>query len=226
MIGILLALQVNIWNEQRKEKIAGNELASRLYQELLTTHMYSKDVFKKIDTQIGYIDLILAQGQKLNVDSLLSASEETLMVQVFTFTTYILTFIEYYAPNMEVFESSLSDGSIKLVMDEELVNALKYVHNDIKTRIKILYEREMASNENIEEYIAENYAGIFEDHSNIKKGKWDNETTKLLLEALQNDGALRFRLQQKNAKLKMKRAHLHHRIIPKIEEIIKNPPKL
>jgi len=220
MIGILLALQIDNWNEQRKEENAGNELALKLYEELLTTHEYSIDVFKKFDAQIGYIDMVLTQGQKLNVDSLLSASEETLMVRVFSFTTYILSFIEYYTPNFEVFESSLSDGSLKLVKDEELGNALQYIYNDLRNRFNVMYDREIASNENIEEYILENYSELFEDRSNIKVGRWDNETTKMLLEALLNDGALRYKLQQKNTKLKSKRAHLQHRIIPKIEKVI------
>jgi len=220
MIGILLALLVNNWNEQRKVQIAGNELTAKLYQELLNNLNYNKNALNRFETQIGYIDLVLTQGKKINIDSLLADSNETEMVKAFTFTTYIFAFTEYYAPKLEAFESSLSDGSIKLVKDEYLVYALKLIYNDQQKRISILYDRELASNENIKEYIADNYAELFKDHSNIKEGKWDEETTKLFLEACLDDGALRYRLQQKNAILKSKRAHLQHRIIPAIEKVI------
>ena len=65
MIGILLALQVNNWNEQRKDQVAGNELTARLHQELLTNLNYNKNAFNRFETQIGYIDLVLTQGKKI-----------------------------------------------------------------------------------------------------------------------------------------------------------------
>ncbi len=221
VIGILIALQVNNWNEIRKQKTLGDELSSRLYQELLTTYDYSNERLEGIERQIEYIDLILNRGQNLHVDSLLLVSQEYWAVEKFTFTTYILFFTEFYNPKNNVYVTAINDGSIKYVEDKEFVLALEAIYINTISSFNNLYQRETVSNENIEEYIAKNYSNYFEDHSNIKNGLWDNETTKKLLIAMLNDGAFRFKLQQKNAKLKSKRAHVLG-IKRSIEEVIRN----
>ena len=223
MIGILLALQVNNWNEHRKETNAGEELASKLLKELMITYEYSKVVYEAYNTQINYIDLVLSQGENLNIDSLLSISvEEYQFVRLFTFPIYILSFTEHFAPNLHVFESSRSDGTIKLVQDEELVSVFKYIYIDTKNKIKIFDDREIISNESIEDYITGKYGYLLEGPSNIKNGLLDDETTKELMKVLITDGSLRFKLQLKNNILKRKRAHLQHRIIPTIEAVLAN----
>ena len=204
-----------------KKEIRGEELTVKLYKDLLINYEDSKNAYQAIDRQIRYIDLVLTQGKNLNIDSLLSVTEEEYrFAKVFTFPVYILYFTEYYTPNLQVFESSRNDGSIKLVQDEDLVNAQEFIHIDASSRMKILDDREIASNENIEEYIAANYSRLFEDHTTYKEGQWDRETTKKLLNALLTDGALRYKLHQKNNKLKSKRAHLQHRIIPTIASVL------
>jgi len=221
VLGILIALQVNNWNEKRKETKLGNELSSRLYQELLTTYEYSNERLKGIDRQIEYIDLILERGQNLNVDSVILASQEYWAVEKFTFSTYILFFTGFYNPLNNVYETSISDGSIKYVEDKEFVLALESIYINVLNSFNKLYQRETVSNENIEEYVSKNYGSFFEDHSNIKNGLCDQKTTKKLVNAMLYDGAFRFKLQQKNAKLKSKRAHVQG-VVGLIEDIIIN----
>ena len=85
----------------------------------------SKIALNGFDRQIEYIDLILAKGKTLNIDSLLQVSQDYCAVEAFSFTTYIFFFTEYFEPRVKVYTASLGDGSIKLVNDEELIHTLE-----------------------------------------------------------------------------------------------------
>ncbi|MBT8293982.1 MAG: hypothetical protein KJN70_11965 [Eudoraea sp.] len=222
VIGILIALQVNNWNENRKEEIRGDKLKVNLYQELLITHYHSKEVLKSYDFQIQNIDFLLSQGANLNIDSFAQKSQEYWSMENFSFITFLLFFTEPYDPQNKVYESSLSDGSIKYVNDPEFVALLEAIYTSAQDLIEDLYRRETTSNERIEAYISENHKDLFEGDAHIINGLWDDETIKNLIKTLVNDGALRFKLQQKNSILKSKRYVLQSQIIPNIETVIES----
>jgi len=222
VIGILIALQVNNWNENRKEEQLGDKLKLKLYQELLITHEHSKEVLESYDFQIQNIDFLLTQGKNLNIDSFLQKSQEYWSMENFSFTTLLLFFTEPYDPQNKVYESSLSDGSIKFINDTEFVALLEAIYTSSQDLIEDLYRRETTSNERIEAYISENHKDLFEGDAHIINGLWDDETIKNLIKTLVNDGALRFKMQQKNTILKSKRYVLQFQIIPNIEKVIRN----
>ena len=222
VIGILIALQVNNWNENRKEEILGDKLKLNLYQELLITLNHSKEVLKSYDYQIQNIDFLLSQGANLSIDSFMQKSQEDWSMENFSFITFLLSFTEPYDPQNKVYESSLSDGSIKYVNDPEFVALLEAIYTSPQDLIEDLYRRETTSNEGIEAYISENHRDLFEGDAHIINGLWDDETIKNLVKTLVNDGALRFKMQQKNTILKSKRYVLQFEIIPNIEKVIES----
>lgn len=219
VIGILIALQVNDWNENRKENLIGDKLKLKLYQELLITNELSKEVLKSYNFQIQNIDFLLAQSKNLNIDSVLLKFQEFEEDETFSFTTLLLFYTEPYDPQNKIYESSLSDGSIKFIDDTEFVALFELIYTSPQDLIEDLYGREVTSNGRIEEYISKNYSEFF-DNAEIINGSWDNQTKKKLLRALVNDGALKFKLQQKNTILKSKRYILQFEIIPNIEKVI------
>ncbi len=58
VIGILIALQLDNWNDKRKQELAGEELSSRLYQELLTIKDYNFRTLEDCQWQYKIIDRI------------------------------------------------------------------------------------------------------------------------------------------------------------------------
>ena len=221
VIGILIALQLDNRNDKRIQELTGEELSSRLYQELLTIREYNIQVLEDFQWQYEIIERILEQGTRLDVDSLIAATQDYWAIQVFTLTTYIFSFSEFYDPDIKMYKSSVEDGSIKLIKNEIFISVLEDIYTTGKYRLDRLYDREIASNKSIENHMVENYAALFKDRSNIVEGNWNTNTVKASLEAILDDGALRFILQKKLGHLKSKKSILENQIMGSVEEAIK-----
>jgi len=220
VIGILIALQLDNWNDKRKQLLAGEELSSRLYQELLTIREYNIRRLEDYQWQYNIIDRILEQGTRLDVDSLIAATQDHWAIQAFSLTTYVFSFTVFYDPDVKLYKSSVADGSIKLIKDEVFISDLENIYTTGKYRLDRLYDREIASNKSLENHMVENHATLFKDHSNIVEGNWDPNTVKASLEAILDDGSLRFILQNKLSILKSKRDILENDIMISVEEAI------
>ena len=220
VVGILIALQLDNWNDKGKQELAGEELSSRLYQELLTIREYNVSTLEDFKWQYKIIDRILEQGTRLDVDSLIAATQDYWAIQAFSLTTYIFSFSEFYDPDVKLYKSSVTDGSIKLIKDEVLISTLEDIYTTGKYRLDRLYEREIASNKSLENHMVENYATLFKDHSNIVEGNWDINTVKASLEAILDDGAFRFIMQKKLGLLKSKLSILEYDIMVSVEDAV------
>jgi hypothetical protein len=220
VIGILIALQLDNRNDKRKQELAGEELSSRLYQELLTIREYNVQKLEDFQWQYKIIDRILEQGTRLDVDSLIAATQDYWAIQTFTLTTYIFSFTEFYDPDVKLYKSSVADGSIKLIKDEIFISDLEEIYITGKYRLDKLYDREITSNKSLENHMVENYAALFKDHSNIVEGNWDTNTVKASLVAILDDGAFRFILQKKLGQLKSKIDILEREIMSSVEKAI------
>ena len=111
VIGILIALQLDNWNDNRKQELAGEVLSSRLYQELLNIREYNVRWLEVSQWQYNIIDRILEQGTRLDVDSLMAATQDYWAIQKFSLTTYAFAFTEFYDPDVKLYKSSVADGS-------------------------------------------------------------------------------------------------------------------
>jgi hypothetical protein len=220
IVGILIALQLDNWNDNRKQQQAGKELSSRLYQELLTIREYNFHRLEEFQWQYNIIERILEEGTSLDVDSLIAATKDYWAIQAFSLTTYIFSFSEFYDPDVKLYKSSVADGSIKLIKDDLFISDLEDIYTTGKYRLDRLYDREISTNKSIEIHMVENYAFLFKDHSNIVQGNWDNNTVRASLEVILDDGAFRFIMQKKLGLLQSKLSILKDDIMGTVEEAI------
>jgi len=115
MIGILLALQVNTWNEGRNELRQGAFLEENIHREFLQNHQILDNVLQlnqgAYDANLALLDLMGATAAELarhNLDSLL----------FFVLTT------ESYLPARNTVDDALRSGRIDLLQDEDLKKIL------------------------------------------------------------------------------------------------------
>jgi len=115
VIGILIALQVNNWNEGRKELKQGELLLNNIHREFLQNQQLLDTVLKfnqeAFDANRELIDLIGIDAAGLarhNLDSLL----------------YFALNSESYLPARYTIDDALRSGQIDLIKDENLKNTL------------------------------------------------------------------------------------------------------
>lgn len=204
VIGILIALQLDNWNERRVQERDGEELASRLYQELEEIRDYNQGRMESIAWQANILDAILSQGPKLNLDSLFLATRDYWAVQYFTLFNYVFYFTEFYDPDYKLYSSSVNDGSIKLIRDEGFVTDLEGIYIATSAQMQRLYQRENQVNISLESYLVEHYNHLFSEGTSIKNGNWDEMTIKAVLKATLTDGGLRILLHKKSSHLRSK----------------------
>ena len=115
VIGILIALQVNNWNEERKQKIQVTTYAKALVEDL-------KEDIRKVKT-------IKWQARKshLVLDSLTNYSRNLDIKQMTNFDLFILSIDDGYKPfswNRASFEEIKSSGVLNYFKNDSLVNLL------------------------------------------------------------------------------------------------------
>jgi hypothetical protein len=128
VIGILIALQINNWNENRKNASIEEEIISTLHKEFLRNRLILKEVTDVLNKseQSCYQLMNLMNGDrnflsKHNIDGLLYWSIE---------------FISFN-PSTNIFAEVLQSGRLGLIKDKDLISSLfdfqQMLDNDNKT---------------------------------------------------------------------------------------------
>jgi Family of unknown function (DUF6090) len=157
VIGILIALGINNWNENRKKNIEEFKILVNLkneiinnQEELTATISYHKFVFEKTNELSR---LMRPNPKEIEIDKL-----DTLM------------FAMIYIPKFNPITTVLSSDKLELIKDEKLKNKIaswKYIYDDYEYDIKIIYDY----NKNyIYSFMSENY-----QIKNIKGGKFKSD---------------------------------------------------
>jgi hypothetical protein len=133
MIGILLALQVNTWNESRKAKLRSVEYHARIIEDLnrIVTrsnrlNQTSYDVLNSIQTTIGLLD----QGKTPTI-----AEKETI--------DYALIWISrfnYQLDELATYEEMQSSGDLNLLYNTDLRDDLVNFH-DYMVSVDAIFNR-------------------------------------------------------------------------------------
>lgn len=115
VIGILIALQINNWNEERKNAAIEEEIISNLHEEFLQNKLVLKKVREVLNTseQSCYQLMNLMNKDRnylsvFNIDSLLYYSLE----------------FNSFNPSNNVFTEVLQSGRLGLIKNKELINNL------------------------------------------------------------------------------------------------------
>jgi len=124
VIGILIALQINNWNENRKIRITEQVLLRDLKAEVQSNINQLDSVIASHQSSLKAAEELFDLWQKNLLDSLSDASAQSLINQMdFNFT---------YNPNKGVLRSIISSGNISYVQNTELKYLLTSIENIIE----------------------------------------------------------------------------------------------
>lgn len=116
VVGIFLALQVDSWNEERKDRIDESEYVARLHDELLMAEQLSGRVRER---RLSYGDLINRAGDKI----FFRDRSATLTVEE-CYATAATIYFNIPVAGLPALEELISTGRIAIIRNTELRSAL------------------------------------------------------------------------------------------------------
>ena len=122
VIGILIALQINNWNEQRKQENRKKEVTKSLIIELNDVLRYTQQQVNQMDKRIVYFSKIIIEWESLDPKTLLKRD-----LKFYYFYIHTATLLKY-SPKIDYYNSLISSAEINLIPDS-LVVKLNYVYN-------------------------------------------------------------------------------------------------
>ena len=218
VIGILIALQVNNWNTERKKGLEAKELSKSLIAELEGMKYSVEDRSGKMNEQQKFIQYVI-NAKDIKMDSVLSFSNS------FGFPldplNYLFTFKVYFNPRDDVYKSALNDGSLSIIEPKWIVYHLNTAYS---LSVKRLTDHTMVENEIIaliNEHVSNEYRDLFSS-GQIKNdiGSWNDEITNTILQKISADGKLKYLLSARLQILQFKWGDLKYVVLPKIEKAL------
>lgn len=198
VIGILIALSINNWNEKRKEDLQAEALTVTLKEELKQTLNYLDFTTQGINTQLDFLESIL-DIKNLNIDSINLTPPYGLNAMFF-----MTSYSQFFDPPSDVYKTAINDGTIRLIKDRELTSLLQQFHQSYKLRSDQLIEEEYALGREISNYLSIQYSDLFADDQVTEDQSWSVDTIKEFLLKARSDGTFRYklaeRIQMKNAR--------------------------
>jgi len=113
VVGILIALQINNWNEQRKDSIKENHIVKSLYDELLDNFDYVKErthLLSDLSENSGKRLLMLCNEQDISI------TQDSLITLVYN----IFLGIPAYAPKTSTFKRIINNEEFNLIRQDSL----------------------------------------------------------------------------------------------------------
>ncbi|MBK7873488.1 MAG: hypothetical protein IPJ74_23900 [Saprospiraceae bacterium] len=133
VIGILIALQINNWNESRKDNKLEQEYIVRLEQELQDNIQTANDQIAYSKLQFKHVDVII---DALSVDTLGSDNETLAMAIEHVGMIYPIQY------DKNVWEELYSTGNIRLIHQDSLRDLLAAYHSEMSQTIELQAEYE------------------------------------------------------------------------------------
>ena len=215
VIGILIALQFNNWNIDRKSELKAEELSENLLQELKGVKNLMDHQLEDVERQRNAIQYVINNDEP-QLDSVLSlAYLGSFQVDPLSF---LFSYIVYFNPRGDIYNSAINDGTLVLIQSVELIKGLNTVYTMSENRWSEHVKAENSVNIEIQAYIADKYHDLF-NSGELKnnKGDWDKTTTNKILQAINSDGRLKYLLSAKLQILRFKHASLNRRVYPVVE---------
>ncbi|TFV93631.1 hypothetical protein E4S40_15420 [Algoriphagus kandeliae] len=185
MIGILLALQVNNWNEERKQKKQKAILLESLKTEFEENQNRLNILLDFIANREKYARTLLAMLEQLpsQVDSV-----ETV------FALERAGFVHYFNPTLPTYEEMKSSGTLSLIENKDLKRRMA----DYQTFLEYSYRIEDGNKEPIQQYSERILKYMDPDFGDVNIT--DNESRKYAsvkfdLEAMSNDPEIQYLLK-------------------------------
>lgn len=166
VIGILIALQINTWNQDRIAKIEEKSILKNIHSEFLQNKKVLKEIIesnkegykttKNILELIGEKDLEKIKNQ--NLDSLLFFSFET----------------NNFNPSDNSISDLLQSGNLKLLHNDNLKTLLYQWDRGMKKYLISSLRKEKKIDDDIVPYLSKNYS--MKDIDRYGELKWKNKT--------------------------------------------------
>jgi hypothetical protein len=218
MIGILLALQVNNWNIDKKNTYKAEDLSANLLNELVNVKNLIENRLEGIENQ-KKLTQYLINNSEIQMDTVLGMSRSgNLQIDVLNF---LFSFKFHLNPRADIYNSAVNEGSLALLKSNELTS---YLNTAFIMSLKRMSDHALAENEIdalLNNHVSSEYQDIFV-LGKLKNydGAWDDRTTRKILEKISIDGKLRYLLSAKLHILQFKYGDLNYRILPTIERAI------
>ncbi|MDU8886405.1 DUF6090 family protein [Yeosuana sp. MJ-SS3] len=218
VIGILIALQVNNWNNERKEQLDATELSKSLIAELEGIKWYAGQRLNIMENQRKLIQYVI-NTKEIKKDSVLSITDSLgFPIEPLNF---IFTFKVHYNPRDDVYRSALNDGTLSIIKPKWVVNDLNVAYS---MSTKRLSDHAMTENEIIaliNEHVSNEYQDLF-SLNQIKDeiGSWDDEVTNTILQKISTDGKLKYLLSSRLQVLQFKWGDLKYVVLRRIEKAL------
>lgn len=222
IIGILIALQVNNWNEARKTSTQADQLAAVLYQELLDVKSYHERFFTPaLSEEIENTGFFLKNWTNLNVDTLLKFRQAK-----FTFLKNrapmvgIHGFQFFYDPEFPFYKTAFNDGTLSTVENRAFVNQLSLIYNRGNERMAFFESTIGRGDQKIEQHILENYHTLFAAPIEAEGDPWNNEAFNAFFKSLKEDNQLRYLISSRHSMLEAKKYILEGQVNKSIDKAI------
>lgn len=190
VIGILIALQINNWNENRKEADQAEELFAELYAELEGVQRGLEKTMSGNALYTAYLEQTLASWDSLDYD-LLRTFERHKYAEVNLSTLfYLTTYSEFVGAKKDVYLKALGDGTLTLI-DQEFVGFISYMHR-MMARMDEMINQEYEIGKAINLHLADQYGSLLLPFKRVEEKELDKHTLNQLLIAFRSDGKLKY----------------------------------
>ena len=185
VIGILIALQINNWNEERKSKIK--------------EYTYLEGIKVDLESDVEYIKYLLPQNKiriqdYSRLDSIVQLNSDKIFEIEFAEIFLLSEQINTLYPRVGSYSSLISENSAGLISNKELLQRIKFIYENYYVRIsllgqelddistKIRWERRLDFRQKLAGYNNHDFAALFADlgEMNLNVHKFNNRLISLL----------------------------------------------
>ena len=185
VIGILIALQINNWNEERKSKIK--------------EYTYLEGIKVDLESDVEYIKYLLPQNNiriqdYSRLDSIVQLNSDKIYEIEFAEIFLLSEQINTLYPRVGSYSSLISENSAGLISNKELLQRIKFIYENYYVRIsllgqelddistKIRWERRLDFRQKLAGYNFDDFAALFADlgEMNLNVHKFNNRLISLL----------------------------------------------
>lgn len=209
VIGILIALQVNNWNETTKTKAEETILKTNLKEAIRIAGLEANRFVEAEESNIIVLEKLLQNWETLSYNTIKNQFrpfQNNNFSPLFNLSSYS----QFYDPGADVYNTAVSDGSISIIQDAKFVQRLDVLYNYVVPRVNELLKEEYLLSQTINNHIAVRYETIFLegsvlDSTLIRPRLWNDDTYKKLFLEMRKDGILKYKIAHR---LELKRSRL------------------
>lgn len=128
VIGILIALQINNWNENRKLELAESDFLKGIKNDLKQDKDYIQLIFENIDPKIKAFTILNEQ--------ILNSKDGQISLNDSLFHTYLFTGQRTFYPVSGSFQSAVAGNNINTFNNKEIKSAIIKLYNSIYPRLE------------------------------------------------------------------------------------------